>query len=99
MTLLSGCGALRPDLQTPGDFQFADAGPVQLSDFGGMPRRRLRPTDSFAVLPGLRQAGSRSLSQNLTFELTGGSADSCGDSQPKFERRRVAHVLPRARIS
>jgi hypothetical protein len=70
MTLLSGCGALRPDLQTPGDFRFADAGPVQLSDFGGMPRRRLRPTESFAVLPGLRQAGSRSLSQNLTFELS-----------------------------
>jgi hypothetical protein len=28
------------------------------------------PTESFAVLPGLRQAGSRSLSQNLTFELS-----------------------------
>jgi hypothetical protein len=35
-----------------------------------VPGRRLRPAKRFPILPGLRQAGSRSLPQNLAFELS-----------------------------
>jgi hypothetical protein len=40
-----------------------------LSNFGRVPGRRLRPAKPFPILPSLRQAGSRSLPQNLGFEL------------------------------
>ena len=64
-----GCGAPRSDRpEAPGDFglrrQLGAA-----SDLGGA-RRGQRPTQSFAVLPGVGQPSPSSFSQNLPFELS-----------------------------
>jgi len=43
---------------------------MQLPDLSGLESRRLRPPQSFAIQSGLSHASSRSLPQNLPFELS-----------------------------
>jgi hypothetical protein len=57
------------DLKPAGDFSFGDTSAVQFPDLSGMPARRDRSTQLFAVQPCLNQSGARAFAQDLPFEL------------------------------
>jgi hypothetical protein len=57
------------DVETACDFGFAYACAAQFADLIGMQGGRNRSAQTFAVLPGVSQAGANSLAQNLSFEL------------------------------
>jgi hypothetical protein len=56
------------DVQPASDFGLADAGAMQLADFGSFGRSRSRAAESFAVLPGMGETGTDTFSQDFVFE-------------------------------
>lgn len=57
-------------MQALGDFGFRNTCTMQLPDLRDVKPCRDRPPQSFTVLPGLSQASTGSLAQNLPFELS-----------------------------
>src|SRR5208337_4119548 len=56
------------NMQSAGDFGFANAGTLELSYLVGVEGRRQWPAQALAVLAGMGQAGPNSFPQNLPFE-------------------------------
>jgi hypothetical protein len=57
------------DIETAGDFRFADSGPAQFADLIGVQSRGCGPAQTLAVLPGMSQSGAHAFPQYLSFEL------------------------------
>jgi len=98
---------VRPICRRRGDFALADAGAVSLSDFGGIPRRGLRPRQAVCHSPGLCQASPPALPQNLAFEFSedceqaGHGATGCRDQIQGLgqRRRRAGDSVPEVWLS
>src|ERR1019366_9704334 len=56
-------------MQSAGDFGFANAGTLELSDRVSVDRRGYGPAQALAILGGMGQAGADALAENLPFEF------------------------------